>query len=141
MQILIDTEDELFEAASEILRFDPQMRCFLFHGEMGSGKTTLIKQLSRQLGVADTVSSPTYSIVNEYRGSAGIVYHFDFYRIKSQSEAFDIGFEEYVASGHYCFIEWPEMIPDLFPEEYIKVSIQATESGTRILNYTRVPEI
>lgn len=109
--------------AQQILAYASDERIFLFYGEMGAGKTTLIKALCEQLGVEGSVTSPTFSIVNEYTGKTGRVYHFDFYRLKTQTEALDMGYEEYFYSGDYCFIEWPEKIPDLLPESYISISI------------------
>jgi tRNA threonylcarbamoyladenosine biosynthesis protein TsaE len=100
---------------------------------MGAGKTTLIKTICRNLGVSDTASSPTYSIVNEYEYPGGKVYHFDFFRIKNEIEAFDIGFEEYLDSGEYCFIEWPDMISNLWPLHYIRIRIDQDEDGSRII--------
>ena len=122
------TEDRLPEAASWLLKSCPDARVFLLYGEMGAGKTTLIKQVCRLLGVKDSMSSPTFSIVNEYRtGSGKPVYHFDFYRLKSQEEAMDLGYEEYFYSGSYCFAEWPEKIPDLLPDDAIQVRIDVAE--------------
>jgi len=97
---------------------------------MGAGKTTLIKSLCEQLGVVDMVTSPTFSIVNEYAGPEKI-YHFDFYRLKTQAEALDLGYEEYFYSGAYCFIEWPAKIPDLLPDHYIRVDIQVLDDNAR----------
>lgn len=131
LQIQINTIDELDAAADRIISFAGDQRIFLFYGDMGAGKTTLIKSLCKQLGVNEAVSSPTFSIVNEYRSPAGSIFHFDFYRLKNQSEALDMGYEEYFYSGNYCFIEWPEKIPDLLPEAYLKVSIKATEITSR----------
>ena len=99
MKIQINHEDELPDAASRLLRLAPNERIFLFEGEMGTGKTTLIKSVCRQLGITDWASSPTYSIVNEYNYPKGKIFHFDFFRIKNETEAFDIGFEEYLYSG------------------------------------------
>ncbi|MFN4198424.1 MAG: tRNA (adenosine(37)-N6)-threonylcarbamoyltransferase complex ATPase subunit type 1 TsaE [Flavobacterium sp.] len=104
---------------------------WLFHGQMGAGKTTLIKSLSRELGVKDTTASPTFSLVNEYTTANGPVYHFDLYRLKHEREAFDFGIEEYLYSGHYCFIEWPDRIPNLLPEDYVTIHIEVMESGLR----------
>jgi tRNA threonylcarbamoyladenosine biosynthesis protein TsaE len=100
---------------------------------MGAGKTTFIKALCLQLGVTDTVSSPTFSIVNEYESPGGSVYHFDFYRLKDQSEAFDLGYEDYLYSGQYCLIEWPEKIPDLIPPRVVKVNLELTDDDKRSL--------
>jgi tRNA threonylcarbamoyladenosine biosynthesis protein TsaE len=123
-EIVCEGLNDLTMVSREIIRFAGQERIWLFEGEMGAGKTTLIKALCAELGVADHVTSPTYSLINEYLGKDGeIIYHFDFYRIKSQSEAIDIGCEEYFYSGNICLIEWPSMIPDLLPDKYLKISI------------------
>ena len=131
MEILIDNESKLKEAAVSLLNFAGNEKIFLFQGEMGAGKTSLIKSICLQLGILENVSSPTYSLVNEYVYPHGKVYHFDFFRIKNESEAFDLGFEEYLVSGDYCFIEWPEMIPNLCPESFVKIKIIENEMGTR----------
>ncbi|WP_462267529.1 tRNA (adenosine(37)-N6)-threonylcarbamoyltransferase complex ATPase subunit type 1 TsaE [Mucilaginibacter sp.] len=111
------------QAATTILGQAANQKVFLFYGEMGAGKTSLIKELCSQLGVLEQASSPTFSIVNEYQGRQGKVYHFDFYRLKNQTEALDMGYEEYFYSGDYCFVEWPEKIPDLLPDHFLKISI------------------
>lgn len=131
MNIRVKNEPELQNAASELLKFAADEKVFLFEGEMGAGKTTLIKFLCRKLGVEETVSSPTYSIVNEYAFPGGKIFHFDFFRIQSQVEALDIGFEEYLSSGNYCFIEWPQNIPDLWPLHHVRVKITENEGGIR----------
>ena len=137
MLLTITSTNQLPEAASEILSFASNNRVFLFYGDMGAGKTTLIKSLCRQLGSDDNVTSPTFAIVNEYTGP-NTIYHFDFYRLKNQAEAMDIGFEEYLYSGNYCFIEWPEKIPDLLPLHYVTVSIQVLDSGFRRLTIEQI---
>src|SRR5690606_36136420 len=104
----------------------------LFYGPMGAGKTTLIKAICGQLEVTDATASPTFSIVNEYTTPRGPVYHFDFYRIKSEQEAFDLGYEEYFYSGNYCFVEWPEKIAGLLPPDAVSVRIDAEADGKRI---------
>lgn len=101
---------------------------------MGTGKTTLIKSLCQHLGVTEPVTSPTFSIVNEYQGRESKIFHFDFYRLKNETEALDLGYEEYFYSGAYCFIEWPEKIPNLLPEHYIRVKIEVTGAGSRQIN-------
>lgn len=133
MEIRIDQEDELPEAASRLLTYATNERIFLFEGEMGAGKTTLIKSVCRQLGSKDPASSPTYSLVNEYDYPAGKIYHFDFFRINSDIEAFDIGFEEYLSSGHYCLIEWPEKIRRLWPLHYTKITLKSDGNEGRII--------
>jgi tRNA threonylcarbamoyladenosine biosynthesis protein TsaE len=117
--------------ATEILSFAANSRVFLFYGDMGAGKTTLIKSLCACLGVIEPVTSPTFSIVNEYTGTGQTIYHFDFYRLKNQAEALDLGFEEYIYTGNYCFIEWPEKIPALLPQHYTSIKIEVLEQGPR----------
>lgn len=131
MEILIENENKLKEAALSLLKFAEGEKILLFQGEMGAGKTSLIKSICLQLGMLENVSSPTYSLVNEYVYPHGKIFHFDFFRIKNESEAFDLGFEEYLTSGDYCFIEWPEMIPNLWPDSFIEIKIIETEMGAR----------
>ncbi len=109
-------------------------KCIAFYGEMGVGKTTFIKAICKELGVIDVVNSPTFSIINEYTTQKEkIIYHFDFYRIKNIEEIFNIGYEEYFYSESLCFIEWPEKIKTLLPENYIAVYIKETRNGSRTL--------
>lgn len=125
------TEDQLRDIAVDILATYPSSRVFAFYGSMGAGKTTLIKVLCHELGVTDIVQSPTFAIINEYLTPAGeSIYHFDFYRIKKAEEAMDIGYEDYIYSGSYCFIEWPELIGDLLPPEVVKVFIDGDNERT-----------
>ena len=125
--------DQLPEVAAQLLKEFADERFFAFFGKMGVGKTTLIKEMCRQLGVVDNVCSPTFAIINAYSTTEGeAVYHFDFFRIKSADEAYDIGYEEYFYSGSYCFTEWTEKIEELLPDRYVRVEI-AEENGTRIL--------
>lgn len=131
MEILVENEDKLKEAAQSIIKLAENEKIFLFQGEMGAGKTTLIKSLCSELGMLENVSSPTYSLVNEYVYPHGKIYHFDFFRIKNESEAYDLGFEEYLSSGDYCFIEWPEMIPNLWPQNFLQIKIIETKEGLR----------
>ena len=133
MNIEIHSVDELPEVARKLLCTFGEDRFFAFFGKMGVGKTTLIKEICAELGVNDNVCSPTFAIVNEYTDGAGEpVYHFDFYRMKSVAEAYDIGYEEYFYSGFYCFTEWTEKVEELLPERYVRVDI-GEEDGNRIL--------
>jgi tRNA threonylcarbamoyladenosine biosynthesis protein TsaE len=113
-------------------------KIFLFHGDMGAGKTTFIKSLCEALGVKEAVTSPTFSIVNEYRGEHIKIYHFDFYRLKTQTEALDMGAEEYFYSGNYCFIEWPEKVPDMLPLHYINVSLKVLNDDSREITVEKI---
>ena len=122
------TLSDLDKIAGLIIKKFPDERVFALSGAMGAGKTTLIKSLCHVLGVADVVNSPTFALINEYRTAGGNpVYHFDFYRIKSHNEAFDMGYEEYFYSGNFCFIEWPEKIRQLLPERCVYISIAADD--------------
>ncbi|MGC1241376.1 MAG: tRNA (adenosine(37)-N6)-threonylcarbamoyltransferase complex ATPase subunit type 1 TsaE [Chryseosolibacter sp.] len=128
------TQGELGDVARVFLQKAGKCPVWLFYGEMGSGKTTFIKSLCAQLGVKDTMSSPTFSIVNEYETNGKKrVYHFDFYRIKNEEEAYDIGSEEYFYSGDLCLIEWPEKIPSLIPAEHAEVSIAVENQNHRTI--------
>lgn len=123
------TPDDLQHVAEQLVREAGPLRVIVFQGEMGSGKTTFIKAICHALGVNDGMSSPTFSIVNEYEATSGqTIYHFDFYRLKNEVEAYDIGTEEYLDSGSYCLIEWPEKIAGLLPQKYFEVSIQKTDN-------------
>jgi tRNA threonylcarbamoyladenosine biosynthesis protein TsaE len=122
----------LAQVAESILAHFGNQRIFAFFGAMGAGKTTLIKAICKQLGATDEVNSPTFSIINEYMTmSYGPLYHFDFYRLNKAEEAFDIGYEHYFYSGSYCFVEWPEKIEQLLPNDYVKVSIEVDESNDK----------
>ncbi|MBQ6068494.1 MAG: tRNA (adenosine(37)-N6)-threonylcarbamoyltransferase complex ATPase subunit type 1 TsaE [Bacteroidales bacterium] len=130
---IISHIDQLPEVAAQLLEVFAEERFFAFFGKMGVGKTTLIKEMCHQLGVADNVCSPTFAIVNAYSTAEGMpVYHFDFYRLKSAVEAYDIGYEEYFYSGDYCFTEWTEKIEELLPERYVRVEIEEAD-GIRTL--------
>jgi len=131
MLLNITSTAELPAAAAEIISFSANSRIFLFYGDMGAGKTTLIKSLCECLGTAEPVTSPTFSIVNEYIGTKNRIFHFDFYRLKNESEALDLGYEEYFYSDAWCFIEWPEKIPNLLPDHYVKIEIQVTGNYSR----------
>ncbi|KOH45282.1 tRNA (adenosine(37)-N6)-threonylcarbamoyltransferase complex ATPase subunit type 1 TsaE [Sunxiuqinia dokdonensis] len=130
--IQINTIEELPQAAEAFLRHFQNERIFAFYGKMGAGKTTLIKALCRALGSTDPITSPTFALVNEYSTAGNErIFHFDFYRIKNIEEALDIGFDDYVYSGKYCMMEWPENIEDLLPEKIVKVEIEVLDSSAR----------
>jgi tRNA threonylcarbamoyladenosine biosynthesis protein TsaE len=132
MEILFSL-DEIQEVAKKVIAENPE-KVILFHGQMGAGKTTFIKALAKELGVSDATSSPTFSLVNEYKTANGQpLYHFDVYRLKSESEALDFGIEDYLYSGNWCFIEWSEKIPNLLPDKYSEVTITTTVDDKRLL--------
>ena len=135
MQLKVDSELELGKVAEEIIKYSEDQPIWIFNGEMGSGKTTLIRAIAAKLGVEDNVHSPTFSLVNEYRNlDDEVFYHFDFYRIKKETEAMDIGVEEYFNSGEYCFIEWPQKIPTLLPDNFLQIDITISSETGRTLN-------
>ena len=128
--------DQISQVANKIIAQNPQ-KIILFNGEMGVGKTTLIKQLSKNLGVLEATSSPTFSLVNEYKTIDNqLIYHFDVYRLKSETEALDMGIDDYLYSGNWCFIEWSEKIPNLIPSEHSTINIELLENGNRKLTLT-----
>jgi tRNA threonylcarbamoyladenosine biosynthesis protein TsaE len=132
MEILFSL-DEIQEVAKKVIAENPE-KVILFHGQMGAGKTTFIKALAKELGVSDATSSPTFSLVNEYKTANGQpLYHFDVYRLKSESEALDFGIEDYLYSGNWCFIEWSEKIPNLLPDKYSEITLKLSDSGKRHL--------
>lgn len=138
LKIEIPNIDALPQVAGRLLSAFPDDCFFAFFGPMGVGKTTLIKETCSQLGVSDIVCSPTFSIVNEYTDAQGEpVYHFDFYRLKTLDEAYDIGYEEYFYSGRYCFTEWTEKIEPLLPDRYIRVDLRE-DDGSRLLEASRI---
>ena len=136
--LVCNTEAELGQIAKEIIAFARNDKVWLFFGEMGAGKTTLIKSICAAYHVTDAVSSPTFSLVNEYRNKENqVFYHFDFYRIQDETEAMDMGCDEYFYSGYYCFVEWPEKIVSLFPEQYVVIEVNAREDQSRSIVLSR----
>ena len=147
MEITIKNLDEMGEKARMFINALGEQRVIAFYGSMGAGKTTFIRALCQELGVIEPVTSPTFAIVNEYevvdqssihqssihQSSIKKIFHFDFYRIKRLEEAYDMGFEDYLYSGHLCLIEWPELIEDLLPSETVRVHITIAEDGSRTL--------
>lgn len=134
MEIRIETIEGIAAAARAFIDAMGDHRVFAFYGAMGVGKTTFIKALCKALGVEDIVTSPTFAIVNEYRTTQGEpVYHFDFYRLRRLSEAFDMGCEEYFQSGNLCFIEWPEIVEEALPDDTVRVTLTELPDGTRLI--------
>lgn len=128
----IDSLDQIKDVARAFLDTFQEERVFAFYGNMGVGKTTFIKALCEVMGVEDTVNSPSFAIVNEYETAASdVIYHFDFYRLKEIEEAYDLGYEDYVYSGCYCMIEWPEKIDALLPEGRLDLNLEELDDGRR----------
>ena len=134
MKIHIKDKKHLLSAAKELLKHCGEKKIFAFYGAMGAGKTTIIKAICEILGAVDIVSSPTFTLVNEYKTSDGeTLYHIDFYRIKRQEEVFDFGVEEYLTGDSYCFMEWPELVEDILPDERVNVRITVDNAEQRTL--------
>jgi tRNA threonylcarbamoyladenosine biosynthesis protein TsaE len=130
--------NQVEQVASMLLKNAQNIRIWLFYGDLGAGKTTLIKAICKQLGIPESVlSSPTFSIINEYRGKDSLVYHFDFYRMRNESEILDLGLEEYFESEAYCFVEWSERLGSLMPDQYFKVSITHSGNDSRTIEFER----
>ncbi len=134
MEIRIDSLDHIRAAAREFIENMGESRVFAFYGKMGAGKTTFVKAICEELGVEDVITSPTFAIINEYEGDETI-YHFDFYRIKKLEEVYDMGYEDYFYSGALCFIEWPELIEEILPDDAIRVSITEQDDGSRLVQF------
>ncbi|MBP3775509.1 MAG: tRNA (adenosine(37)-N6)-threonylcarbamoyltransferase complex ATPase subunit type 1 TsaE [Prevotella sp.] len=147
MEIRIQSLDTISESARKFIQYIGEARVFAFYGKMGAGKTTFVKALCEELGSTDVITSPTFSIVNEYgishnkksplsREDLGeSIYHFDFYRIKKLEEVYDMGYEEYFYSGALCLIEWPELIEDILPEDAVRVTIEEQTDGSRLVTW------
>lgn len=137
-QFTVDSLKEYEVPAKYIVDLMDEHTVFLFLGELGAGKTTLIQFICQQLKTSDVVSSPTFALINPYQTAKGMVYHMDMYRVQTVEEAIDFGVEEYLWEGHICFIEWPERIEKILPEKYVKISIRQNEGTTRELNIETV---
>ena len=143
ISIAIKDLDHIREAAREFIGHIGEHRVFAFYGKMGAGKTTFVKAICEELGVDDVITSPTFAIINEYslenvqRSTFNVhrIYHFDFYRIKKLEEVFDMGYEDYFYSGALCFIEWPELIEEILPDDAVRVSITEQEDGSRLVSF------
>lgn len=132
MKLVLNNLSEIDNVAQKFVENMGDRNVFAFYGEMGAGKTTFIKAICRVLGVTETITSPTFAIVNEYSKKDGSpIFHFDFYRINNIEEAYDFGYEDYFYSGHLCFIEWPELVASLLPDSVVKVKIVVEENEQR----------
>lgn len=133
----VTTVNQLDTFTAELLQ-SADVKLFLIEGDLGSGKTTLVQSCCRQLQVIDVVQSPTFALVNEYRTiNNQVIYHLDLYRVQSREELLDIGIDEYLYSGHYCFIEWPQIIKDYIAEKYISVYIEHADNNNRQIKLKR----
>ena len=147
MTVKIQNIETIREAAREFINNMGEARVFAFYGKMGAGKTTFVKAICEELGVEDVITSPTFAIINEYTitqhpspnthhpSPNTRVYHFDFYRIKKLEEVYDMGYEDYFYSGALCFIEWPELIEEILPDDAVRVSITEQEDGSRLVSF------
>jgi len=135
MDLIIKDKRHLPGAAKQLLKYSENKKIFAFYGSMGAGKTTIIKAVCEYLGAIDIATSPTFTLVNEYRTDSGeSLFHIDFYRIKKQEEVYDFGIEEYLSGNSYCFMEWPELIEELLPPETVVVRISVDDREQRILS-------
>jgi tRNA threonylcarbamoyladenosine biosynthesis protein TsaE len=134
MEIIIKDIEHIREAAREFIANIGEARVFAFYGKMGAGKTTFVKAICEELGVEDVITSPTFAIVNEYGLPSSTIFHFDFYRIKRLEEVYDMGYEDYFYSGALCFIEWPELIEDILPDDAVRVTITEQKDGSRVVS-------
>ncbi len=137
-QLVCKSEKEIEWIAKRIIDFAGPQKVWIFFGEMGAGKTTIIKVICSMLGIADSVNSPTFALVNEYQNDKGLtIYHFDFFRINNEAEAVDIGIDEYFYSGNYCFVEWPSKIISLLPDNYLIVELEALQDQSRVISLSK----
>ncbi len=135
MELLINNLSEIDIFANRFVENMNHRKVFAFYGEMGAGKTTFIKAVCKILGVTETITSPTFAIINEYKKSDNeAIFHFDFYRIKNIEEAYDFGYEDYFYSGQLCFIEWPELVEPLLPENVVRVQITVQDNDQRLIS-------
>jgi tRNA threonylcarbamoyladenosine biosynthesis protein TsaE len=133
--LILKSLSDLNIVADKFLRLMRDKKVFAFFGPMGVGKTTFIKALCNELGVVEIVTSPTFALINEYQtGEGKVIYHFDFYRIKKIEEVYDFGYEDYFFSGNYCFIEWPDKVAEILPENVVFIQMVENEDGTRTIN-------
>lgn len=141
MEIKINDLGSIREAARQFVAQIGEHKVFAFYGSMGAGKTTFVKAICEELGVDDVITSPTFAIINEYTPHSPLltphspIFHFDFYRIKKLEEVYDMGYEDYFYSGALCFIEWPELIEEVLPEDAVKVTITEQADGTRTISF------
>ena len=141
ISIVIKDIEHIREAAHEFIENIGDHRVFAFYGKMGAGKTTFVKAICEELGVEDVITSPTFAIINEYTidhsplNNGQSIYHFDFYRIKKLEEVYDMGYEDYFYSGALCFIEWPELIEEILPDDAVRVNISEQEDGSRVVSF------
>jgi tRNA threonylcarbamoyladenosine biosynthesis protein TsaE len=130
--------EDLAAISKETISLAAELKIWLIEGDMGAGKTTLVKAIGKEMGIQNTISSPTFSIVNEYTTANNeTVYHFDFYRLKTEAEAYDLGANEYFDSGNLCIVEWPEKIPSLIPEHFFKINLEINDSQSRTIHYAK----
>lgn len=135
----VTSVEELQSVAEELVNAFSADRVFAFYGKMGAGKTTFIQSICRVLGSEDNVTSPTFALINEYNtAQLESIFHFDFYRIKELEEAYDLGYEDYIYSGSYCLIEWPEMIEPLLPDNIVEVKIEVQDDESRVITAARI---
>lgn len=134
-KLIINNLGEISTVAVQFIAAIGDSRVIAFYGEMGTGKTTFIQAICKELGVTDIINSPTFSIVNEYLASDCPIYHFDFYRIKKLEEVYDMGYEEYFYGDGYCFIEWPELVESLLPDDVLRVKIKELSDGRRSISF------